>query len=98
MRGTIILAQNRSDYGCTVKELGWDKDINKPSLLPINRYFEEPTDPEGWDAVAKLIGLEFVYEGIEMTAYEPSGIRPEQLAWRGFRTSTQKLLDSMPRG
>lgn len=83
-QGTIILAERQGDHACTVKLLDWDDHSRRSTLKPLNEAYDAPSAAPGWQATAKLIGLEFIHEGVEMTAYEEDGIRPRQLIWRGF--------------
>lgn len=82
--GTIILAERLGDRACTVKLLEWDAEAGRSRLKPLNEAYEPPSSSPGWQATAKLIGLEFKHEGVKMTAIEPGGFRSRQLAWRGF--------------
>lgn len=77
--GKIVLAQRRGDHGCTVKELGQNKDGTN-CLLPINPNASAPPDGEGWGVIARLVGV--IYEdedGTEISVYRPNGITPKAL-------------------
>lgn len=77
--GTIIVAQRRGDAAVTVKQLDYDEELGKPVLRPINPAYDAPSDAEGWDAIARLVGVEREGDGPEKTWYWAAGLRPHHL-------------------
>ena len=84
---SFVLAQRKGDHGCTVKELRWDEKLNRPVLHAPNPEYGLPDDGEGWGVIARLVGVQFGYEGTSLTAYEEKGINKRKLAFR------QKMFD-----
>lgn len=77
--GLIVLAQRKNDHACTVKELDYDSVAGRPVLSPINSKHENPPDGDGWGAVARLVAVVRVVDGLERTWFLPSGLRKRHL-------------------
>lgn len=77
--GVIVIAQRRGDAGCTVKQLIYDREKNRPTLLPINTRYDSPPDGDGWDVTARLIGVVREADGPERTWFWFAGLRPKHL-------------------
>jgi|GEM_PF-3519027 len=77
--GTIVLAQRKGDHNCTAKLLRYDATLHAPRLVPINPRVEPPEDGEGWGAIARLVGVERVQDGLKRTWKLESGLRPKHL-------------------
>lgn len=76
--GQIVLAQN-DQHQCTVKELGWDEELGRPILKPVNEAEKAPPDGVGWRVVAQLVGVIRNERGVERTWYVRGGLTAEQL-------------------
>lgn len=74
--GSIVIAQRREDFGCTVKELIEDRLHGRFKLEPINSKYDSPPDGEGWDVIARLVGIDFEGEdGTRGGFLRPSGLK-----------------------
>lgn len=80
--GMIVLAQNKGEHGCTVKELAWDRDTNSNILIPLNPLEVAPPPGDGWGAIARLVYVESVIDGLTQSWYVPTGLRKHHLAQR----------------
>jgi len=77
--GLIVLAQRKHDHACTVKELDYDAKVGRPILTPINPKHDCPPDGDGWGAVARLVAVIRVVDGLEQTWFLASGLRKRHL-------------------
>lgn len=77
--GKIVIAQRDEDEACTVKMLDYDPESHRPLLLPINPRYDSPPDDEGWQVIARLVGVSREADGPERTWYWPAGLTPKQL-------------------
>jgi transcriptional regulator with XRE-family HTH domain len=77
--GVIVIAQQSTDGGCTVKELAYDRELHRPRLMPVNPMTDEPEDGDGWYIAARLVGVIRTTDGPEKTWYWPAGLRPSHL-------------------
>lgn len=75
--GLIVLAQN-TEGGCTVKELALG-DRGTYRLVPINEASTSPPDGDGWRPIARLVGIVRDVRGVELTWYQPRGLRAGDL-------------------
>lgn len=71
--GSIVIAQQRDDHGCTVKELLYED--GRPILHPINPTCGAPQDGVGWGVIARLVGVLRKVDGLEKTMYMADGLR-----------------------
>lgn len=77
--GVIVLAQRTADSACTVKQLQWSDSNSRYTLVPVNREFEAPPDDDGWEVVARLVGVIRKVNGIKRTWLNDEGLRPSHL-------------------
>ena len=82
MYGRFVLAQRKGDHGCTVKELTFDVERNRHVLKPINPSYTEPEDGDGWGVIARLVGVVFDNDGLQMTLYQEKGLTKKHLSFR----------------
>lgn len=76
--GLIVLAEQKGDRRCTVKQLRID-DHGQPHLKPINPDYDEPENGEGWEVIARLVAVIRQGDRIKQTFARNEGIRPEDL-------------------
>jgi transcriptional regulator with XRE-family HTH domain len=74
----VVLAQLMDTHGCLTKQLVWDEKAQRPRLKSLNPAVENPPDLNGWQTIAKLVGV-IRRHGVEKTWYNPDGLRPEDL-------------------
>lgn len=77
--GRIVLAQRKGDHGCTVKQLVWDDEAQRPLLQAINPEFQSPPDGDGWGVIARLVAVIRSFDGPEQTWYYPQGLTADHL-------------------
>lgn len=78
--GVIVLAQRLGDSACTVKQLVYDETKGRQVLSAINPEYDSPPEGEGWEVVARLIGVIRRSGGPKRTWLWEEGLRPEHLA------------------
>ncbi|RYD70850.1 MAG: S24 family peptidase [Verrucomicrobiaceae bacterium] len=77
--GVIVIAEQRNGSACTVKRLAYDADAGRSRLEPINPRYDSPSDGDGWDVIARLVGVVRNSDGPERTWYWAPGLRPRHL-------------------
>lgn len=77
--GKLVIAQRVGDSACTVKVLEYDPIEGHPILCPVNKDCDAPPDGDGWEVIARLVGVERQTEGPEKTWYWPAGLSVRQL-------------------
>jgi len=61
-----------------VKELALG-DRGTYRLVPINEASTSPPDGDGWRPIARLVGIVRDVRGVELTWYQPRGLRAGDL-------------------
>lgn len=77
--GLIVLAQRKHDHGCTVKQLIINRDGGF-ALRPLNpEYAFDLEGIEGWGVIARLVAVIREFDGVEISWFQGSGLRPRHL-------------------